>query len=351
MRNESCRACRTREEEDARAGDAGGDVAQHVDLRAPRAHRLVAQDDRHAAGLQRRAHRLAHVDLGVALAPAQLVALRLQPALELGDDAVHGGEVLQRPAGQRAVELVERARGRQRRGALDLAALELLAQQRLEAADGVARQALGARVVGRQVGLGLGAQAERAADALDVDADDARALALAPEGGDGQPREVAHQRLLAVAQGLGDLLAQRLEVELGALGVHPAALGDPLAHGRHLGGAEEEAVEDEVEDPPVLLGLGQRRGQALLEVDGLAPRHLAQDGEGVEQLAGADRDALAAQLLAELEDARAEPRRRLVGVAAAVERRAAASRRAWHATDARASSRRARPPRRGRCGA
>ena len=102
----------------------------------------------------------------MALAPAQLVALRLQAALELRDDAVHGGEVLQRPAGQRAVELVERAGGRQRLGALDLAALELLAQERLEAADGVARQALGARVVGRQVGLGLGAQAQRAADAL-----------------------------------------------------------------------------------------------------------------------------------------------------------------------------------------
>ena len=77
------------------------------------------------------------------------------------------------------------------------------------------------------------------------------------------------QRLLAVAQGLGDLLAQRLEVELGAGGVHPAALGDALADGGHLGGAEEEAVEDEVEDPPVLLGLGQRGGQALLEVHGL----------------------------------------------------------------------------------
>ena len=339
------------EEEDAGARDAGRDVAEDVDLRAPRPDRLVAQDHRHPTGLQRRAHRLAHVDLRVALAPAQLVALGLQAALELGDDAVHRGEVLQRPAGQRAVELVERAGGRQGLGALDLAALELLAQERLEAADGVARQALGARVVGRQVRLGLGAQPQRAADALDVDADDARALALAPEGGDGQAREVAHERLLAVAQGLGDLLAQGLEIELGAGGVHPAALGDALAHGGHLGGAEEEAVEDEVEDPPVLLGLRQRGSQALLEVHGLRPRDLAQDGERVEQLARADGHALAAQLLAELEDARADAGRRLVGVAAAVERRAPASRRPWHRRAAPASSRRARPPHRGRCGA
>jgi hypothetical protein len=80
----------------------------------------------------------------------------------------------------------------------------------------VARQAAGARVVGRPGRAGLGAQAERAADALDVDADHARALALAAERGDGQAREVAHQRLLPVAQRLRDLLAQRLEVQLGA---------------------------------------------------------------------------------------------------------------------------------------
>ena len=42
LRNESCRACRTREEEHARARDAGGDVAQHVDLRAPRADRACS---------------------------------------------------------------------------------------------------------------------------------------------------------------------------------------------------------------------------------------------------------------------------------------------------------------------
>jgi hypothetical protein len=211
----------------------------------------------------------------VALAPAALLALRLQPPLELGDDAVHGREVLQRPGRQRAVELVERARRRQRLGALDLRALELLAQQRLEAADRVAGEALGPRVVGRQVGLRLGAQAERAPDALHVDADDARALTLAPERRDREAREVAHLALATLAQGAGDLLAQRLEVELGAGRVDPAALGDALAHGGELGRAEEEAVEHEVEYAAVLLGLRECRGEALAEVLGGGPWDLA----------------------------------------------------------------------------
>jgi hypothetical protein len=135
---------------------------------------------------------------------------------------------------------------------------------------------------------------------------------------------------VAVAQRLRDLLAQRLEVELGAGRVHAAALGNPFAHGGQLGGAEEEAVEDEVEDPPVLLGLRERRGEALLEVGRVRPRHLAQHREGVEQLAGAHRDALAAQLLAELEDARGQSARRGRRVAAAVERGASASRGTRH---------------------
>ena len=87
------------------------------------------------------------------------------------DHAVDRREVGERAGRQRAVELAERARGRQVAGALDLRALELAAQQRLEAAQRVARQAVVPGIVGRQLGLRLGAQPERAADALDVDAD------------------------------------------------------------------------------------------------------------------------------------------------------------------------------------
>jgi hypothetical protein len=172
LRNGVVQRVHDAQEEHRRAGHRGRDVAEHEDLRAARAHRLGLDDDRHAAGLQRRAHRPADVDVLAPALAAVLLALGLQPALELGDDAVHGSEVLQRSRRQRAVELVERALGRQGLRALDLPALELAAQHRLEAAQLVARQPVAARVVGRQVGLRLGAQAHRTADALHVDADD-----------------------------------------------------------------------------------------------------------------------------------------------------------------------------------
>ena len=79
----------------------------------------------------------------------------------------------------------------------------------------------GASGVARRRAAGLGAQPERAADALDVDAEHARALAAAPEGGDREPREVAHRRLVAVADRLQQLLAQVVEVDL-------LAAGDPV---------------------------------------------------------------------------------------------------------------------------
>ena len=147
------------------------------------------------------------------LRPRELVALGGQAALELGDDPVHGGEVLDRPGGQRAVELVQRPLGRQARGALDQVALELAAQVLLEPPQLVAGDAVAARVVLGQVGLRLGSQAERAADPLHVDAEHARALAAA-EGGDRQPGQVAQRGVVAVAQRGGDLLAQRVEVDL-----------------------------------------------------------------------------------------------------------------------------------------
>ena len=109
------------------------DVAEHVELGPARALGLVLEDDRHAAGLQRGAHRPPHVDVGVALVAARAVALGGEPALELHDDAVDGGEVLRGAGRQRAVELVQRPRRRQRLRALDLRALELAPQVRLEA--------------------------------------------------------------------------------------------------------------------------------------------------------------------------------------------------------------------------
>src|SRR5207302_4484235 len=151
-----------------RRGDARGDVAQHVDLRAFRALRAVLEDDGNATGLQRRAHRAPNVDVGVVAVPARLRALRDEAPAQLRDDAMHRGEVGERPGGQRAVELAERARWRALAGALDLVAFELAPQQRLEAPQRIARETLAAGIVRRQVGLGLDAQAERAADSLHV---------------------------------------------------------------------------------------------------------------------------------------------------------------------------------------
>ena len=156
------------------------------------------------------------------------MSLRRQAPAQLRDDAVHGGEVGQRARRQRAVELAERPRRRQVARALDLRALELAAQQRLEAPQRVARQAVVARVVLGQLGLRLGAQAERAADPLHVDADHARALLAARERRDRHPREVAHRALRAVAQRRRDLRAQRVELVLGEL----AELGQAPPRGR-----------------------------------------------------------------------------------------------------------------------
>jgi hypothetical protein len=74
-----------------------------------------------------------------------------------------------------------------------------------------------------------------------------------------------------------------------------------------LGGAEEVAVEEQLEDAAVVLRLGDRRGQRLAEVVLRGPADLFERRECVEDLRGADRDSLAAQLLAEAEQLRRQP--------------------------------------------
>ena len=105
--------------------------------------------------------------------------------------------------------------------------------------------------------------------------------------------------VVAVADRLEDLLAQRVVVD-------PLAAGDPVALGRvalahsrlergALGGAEEVAVEHEVEHAPVLGRLRQRRRQRLAERAGARPLDLAERGERVVELRRAERHALGAQ--------------------------------------------------------
>ena len=236
-----------------------------------------------------------------------------------------GGQVLGRAGRQGAVELGQRPRGGQRFGPLDQVAFELAPQVALEAGQlrAVDRRPLLAVLAGRLV---AGGEPERAPDPLHVDADHAGALAAA-EGGDRQPRQVAHGVLVAGRHRLADLLAQLVDVDLvaaclaGALALAALAdlapltlLGDPVLDRLGLGGAEEVAVEEQLEDAAVVLGLGDRRGQRLAEVVLRGPADLFERREGVEDLRGADRDPLAAQFLAEAEQLRRQPRRAGVGL-------------------------------------
>ena len=145
--------------------------------------------------------------------PAVLAPLGGQAALELGHHAVHLAQVLRRVGWQRAVELAQRPGGRQRAGALDQQPLELAAHVLLELLEVVARHRV--RVGQLRAGrlLALAAQAEAAPDPLHVHADHARALALAAEGHDREPREVAHLAVRAGTDRVADALAQVLEVD------------------------------------------------------------------------------------------------------------------------------------------
>ena len=190
----------------------------------------------------------------------------------------------------------------------------------------VSWDAVVARVVLGEVGLGLGSEAERAPDALHVDAEDAGALAAA-ERGDRQPGEVPERGVGAVSQRGGDLLAERVEVDVASAARRPClGLGDAPAGGLGLGGAEEEAVEHELEHSAVVVRLGERGGQRLLEVALIGPVDVVQRLEGVEDLGGADRDALAAEVLGEGEELAVEGAGRLVRDAA-VDRRVLGARR------------------------
>src|SRR3984957_2528835 len=256
-----------RQEENRRRGHAREDIAQNVNLGAFGAAGTVLQHDRDAACLQRGAHRAPAVPLRVSAVAAVLHPLRGQPPAQLRDDSVHRSEIREWAGGQGAVELPQRSRRREAARALDLRALELAPERRLEAPQRLGWKPAAAGVPRRQLQLGLRAQAERPADALYVHADHARALLAPGERGDRHAREIAHCSLRAVAQSGGDLCAQLLEVLLGELAQRRAlTLANALLDGSNLRGAEEEAVEHQLEHAAVLLALGERRRERLAEV-------------------------------------------------------------------------------------
>ena len=206
-----------REEEHRRAGDARGHVAEHVELRPPRAAAAGTAASTGTPPVWSEARIVRRTSTcGVRAPPARLVPLRREPALELRDDAVHGGEVLQRPGRQRAVELVERPRGRKRLVALDLGALELAPQLLLEAPDLVARERLARRPpAAARPCAGPSARRIRCTSTPSTPEPSPRR----PKRRDREPREVAHGALVAVADRLQRLLAQGVEVDLLAAGL------------------------------------------------------------------------------------------------------------------------------------
>ena len=221
-----------------------------------------------------------------------------------------GGQVLGRAGRQRPVELGQRAGGGQGLGALDQVALELAPQVALEAVELVAvdRRPLLAAVLGRRL------RCRRRGRACGGSAARRRRPRPSPRPGGRRRRSPAApgraSRLVAVDDRLADLLAQLVDVEpLAALVAPRPPRSMPALDRLGLGGAEEVAVEEQLEDAAVLLGLGDRRRQRLAEVVLRGPGDLLERGEGVEDLRGADRDPLAAQLLAEAEQLRRQPRR------------------------------------------
>ena len=95
-------------------------------------------------------------------------------------------------------------------------------------------------------------QAQRAPDPLHVHADHARALALPAEGGHREAGQVTHRAVVALGDRAPDRLAQLVQVDAIARALE-ALLLDPAVECLRLRGAEEVPVEEELEDPAVLL--------------------------------------------------------------------------------------------------
>ena len=215
---------------------------------------------------------------------------------------MHRGEVLGGAGRQRAVELGERPRGRQLAGALDRRPLQLAAQVALELAERSRGRAAAARRRrrGRPRGLEVRARGGSAARRR-------RSRPSARPGG--RRRSIASRARSRISPSLPSAIAWRIASRSSSRSIRLAALvalgpPDPALERLGLGGAEEVAVEEQLEDPPVLLGLGDRRRERLPEVALVGPAHLVERRERVEDLRGPDRNALGAEVLAEGEQIR-----------------------------------------------
>jgi hypothetical protein len=95
-------------------------------------------------------------------------------------------------------------------------------------------------------------QAQRAADPLHVHADHPRALPLSSEGIHREASEVPHRAVVALGDRAADRLPELVEVDPVARAFEALVLY-PAFERLRLCGAEEVAIEQQLEDPPVLL--------------------------------------------------------------------------------------------------
>ena len=251
---------------------------------------------------------------------------------------------------QRAVELAQRARRGQVAGALDLRALELAPQQRLEAAQRVARQAR--RGAGRSAGSsGWGSARRPSARRMRCTstpitpepswrrAKAAIAIRARSRIAPSEPSRSAAAICARSASSSSSVSSPRSVRRALLARARPRARPPARRRGRRSGRTPARTRAG----PPGSWRASPRapRGSPPARSSSISPQHR----EGVEQLGGADRDAFAAQLLAELQDARRQP----AGGAAGL--RAAARAQATSAGARELQPRRARRPRPCRCGA
>ncbi len=237
-----------------------------------------------------------------------LAALRGQAALELGHHPVHLAQVLGRVGGERAVELAQRARRRQRPGALDQRALELAAHVLLEprrlsrgtesGSGSSARRGSGARRGGRGC-AGCAARPRRSPRSP-------RPGGRRPRSRAGRGRASRRRLRRGWRRGCGRAGSSRSSPSPPVKRSSRQAALDRLA----LHGAEEEAVEEHVEHVAVLLRLGQRGGERLAEVLLVGPAHARRSAWNASSSSEVPTATPSlAQLVGELEQARGEARR------------------------------------------
>ena len=224
-----------------------------------------------------------------AMGAARVVTYGRKSPLHPGHRTVDLGQVGRPSHRQGPVQVRKRLGRRQLALSLYLLPPQLPSQVALEL-----HPLLGGRPVATGLGGVRGRESEPATDPLQVDAHDARPLAVPGEHLDREPREVCHGRLVSGPDRLDHGIRERIHVDrVPEVGIEPLTLGPRVTvfmfECRPLGRPEEEILEDEVEDLPVLPRLGDGPRNCLPEVLRAVPGDCLERQIGIEQLGGADR--------------------------------------------------------------